>query len=331
MTQSTAFVVLGSAAATLAAILVVLWAANLWSSSGKWVPALALVRRWSARDARSLGLVLVPLIAVSAVCFASVGSRETPGIISAGTTGDWISGVLETAPTGTPTAESQTGGDASSARALDSLRAYADRISAKRQVIANISTAQSKPPGQDAANLPDVDTMISQLATRLAREPEDADGWKMLGWSYLNTGKSQEAVKAYETALKLKPDDADIKQGLDAAKLASAEIQNGDAVPSAPGPSSPSPSPEDVKAAEGLAGDQRNDMIRGMVNRLASRLETSPNDEDGWVRLMRARMVLGEKDAAKAALTKALETFASDSGVKDRLTASARELGVDNN
>ncbi len=329
MTQTVVFVILGSAAATLATVLAALWLAS--GTSGKWRLALELARRRSVKDARSLGLVLVPLLAISAVCFASVGSRQTAGIKDAGTTGDWISGVLEAAPAATRTAESQTGSDASSARALDTLRAYADRISAKRQVIANMSTAQSKPAGQDAADLPDVDTMISRLATRLASEPEDADGWKMLGWSYLNTGKSQEAVKAYEAALKLKPDDADIKKGLDEAKLAPAEGQNAEVIPSAAGSSSPGPSPEDVKAAEGLSGDQRSDMIRGMVNRLANRLETSPNDEDGWVRLMRARMVLGEKDEAKAALTKALETFASDSGVKDRLTASARELGVDNN
>jgi cytochrome c-type biogenesis protein CcmH len=72
-------------------------------------------------------------------------------------------------------------------------------------------------------------------------------------------------------------------------------------------------------------------MIREMVDQLAARLETSPNDEDGWVRLMRSHMTLGEKDAAKAALTKALGTFASDAAAKDRLTSAARELGVESN
>ncbi len=148
----------------------------------------------------------------------------------------------------------------------------------------------------------------------------------MLGWSYLNTGKTADAIKAYETALALTPDDEEIKDSLKAAKSAKPESAIEPAATAAPGPTA-----EDIKAAEGLAGDQRNDMIRGMVNRLATRLESSPNDEDGWVRLMRARMVLGELDAAKAALAKARETFASDTAVKDRLTASARELGVESN
>jgi cytochrome c-type biogenesis protein CcmH len=69
-------------------------------------------------------------------------------------------------------------------------------------------------------------------------------------------------------------------------------------------------------------------MIRGMVDRLAARLETSPNDENGWLRLMRSRMVLGEKDAAGAALGKALEAFAGDASARARLTAAARELGI---
>ena len=97
------------------------------------------------------------------------------------------------------------------------------------------------------------------------------------------------------------------------------------------GPTVPALSNEAMAAAKDMSDPDRNAMIRGMVDRLATRLETSPNDEDGWLRLMRSRMTLGEKDAAKAALTKALETFAGDAAAKGRLTAGARELGVESN
>jgi cytochrome c-type biogenesis protein CcmH len=66
-----------------------------------------------------------------------------------------------------------------------------------------------------------------------------------------------------------------------------------------------------------------------MVEQLAARLETSPKDESGWLRLMRSRVTLGEKEAAKSALKKALEAFATDAAAKTRLTAAARELGVE--
>ena len=88
------------------------------------------------------------------------------------------------------------------------------------------------------------------------------------------------------------------------------------------------PPPEPVELSN---VEEHSSMIRSMVDQLATRLETSPNDEDGWLLLMRSHMTLGEKDAAKAALTKALGTFASDAAVKTRLTAAARELGVESN
>ena len=170
--------------------------------------------------------------------------------------------------------------------------------------------------------MPDVNTMIAKLVARLEKQPNDVKGWKMLGWSYLNTDRPEEAATAYETALKLEPSDLEIKKALDQAKSATRTP-----------PSDPetSPTAEDIKAAEGQSDTVRNSMIRGMVDQLATRLEISPNDEDGWLRLMRSRMTLGEKDAAKAALTKALETFAGDAAAKGRLTAAARELGVESN
>ena len=46
-------------------------------------------------------------------------------------------------------------------------------------------------------------------------------------------------------------------------------------------------------------------MIRGMVARLAARLEQNPSDKEGWARLAHAYDVLGEKDKAEAARARA--------------------------
>lgn len=63
------------------------------------------------------------------------------------------------------------------------------------------------------------------------------------------------------------------------------------------------PSPEQMEAAAAMTEEERNDMIRSMVARLAERLEANPDDADGWNRLAQAYMVLGE--VAKAAQARA--------------------------
>ncbi|RZO38753.1 MAG: c-type cytochrome biogenesis protein CcmI [Rhodospirillaceae bacterium] len=66
----------------------------------------------------------------------------------------------------------------------------------------------------------------------------------------------------------------------------------------------PGPSREDIAAAQELSPEDRQEMIRSMVDRLATRLETNPGDLAGWRRLARARKVLGQKAEEKAALGK---------------------------
>ena len=55
------------------------------------------------------------------------------------------------------------------------------------------------------------------------------------------------------------------------------------------------PSAEDVKAAQEMSPEQRAKMIMGMVDSLAQKLEDSPDNPQGWVRLLRARTVLGQE------------------------------------
>ena len=50
---------------------------------------------------------------------------------------------------------------------------------------------------------------------------------------------------------------------------------------------------------------EREAMIRGMVARLAERLEAQPDDADGWLRLARSYDVLGEPGKAADARTRA--------------------------
>ena len=67
------------------------------------------------------------------------------------------------------------------------------------------------------------------------------------------------------------------------------------------------PTSRDVEAAQSMSPEERQAMIRGMVDRLATRLEENPNDKEGWIRLARAYDVLGETAKAEAARARAAQ------------------------
>lgn len=273
------------------------------------------------------------------------------------------------------------------------------------------------------AGLPTVEEMIQRLAARLSRNPKDTEGWRTLGWSYLNLGRFPEAAEAYARAIELNPNSAELRGGrLEAlvgaadgivtseAKIAIedtlkldpknirarffmglAKKQEGDgalalaewtqllkdadsdeswapdlkdriselkremgvaggapadgpkpviaggsggALRAQEGPQMPravekGPRPADVQAAEAMAPADRSLMIRGMVDGLANRLEQSPRDAEGWIKLVRSRMVLGERELAKQALAGGLKAFADDAQERDRIAAAAQQLGLD--
>ena len=56
---------------------------------------------------------------------------------------------------------------------------------------------------------PDVDSLIAGLEARLKESPEDAEGWRMLGWSFFETGRFAESATAYRRATALAPDNGD--------------------------------------------------------------------------------------------------------------------------
>jgi cytochrome c-type biogenesis protein CcmH len=53
----------------------------------------------------------------------------------------------------------------------------------------------------------DIGTLSEKLAARLAKQPNDPQGWAMLGRSYGVLGRPAEAVKAFEKATTMSPDD----------------------------------------------------------------------------------------------------------------------------
>jgi cytochrome c-type biogenesis protein CcmH len=62
---------------------------------------------------------------------------------------------------------------------------------------------------------------------------------------------------------------------------------------------------------------------------LATRLKQNGDDVDGWLRLVRAYMVMGEADKAKGASTEAREAVARDPDRLKQLNEGLKNLGLD--
>ena len=94
-------------------------------------------------------------------------------------------------------------------------------------------------------------------------------------------------------------------------------------------PAAPALSSDAMAAAKDLNEADRGAMIRGMVDRLATRLKQNGDDVEGWLRLVRAYMVMGEHDKAVSAQTQARQAVAGDAERLRQLNDGLKKLGLD--
>jgi cytochrome c-type biogenesis protein CcmH len=132
--------------------------------------------------------------------------------------------------------------------------------------------------------------MVASLAARLEENPNDAEGWERLARSYRVLGETAKAADA------------------EARALAARQPTGG---PS--GPTRQTPTPDSAESApSGQSDDTQQEMIEGMVAGLAARLEETPQDREGWLRLTRSYEVLGKTDLALQSFEKAATHFPED-------------------
>jgi cytochrome c-type biogenesis protein CcmH len=161
-----------------------------------------------------------------------------------------------------------------------------------------------------------------QRAARLA--PERADVWAQIGEGLLemNGGEmTPDARDAFEHSLRIDPKTplaryqlarADIAagradQGLAvwralAAQLAVGDPRRADLESEIAAVARTGRLPAPAAAAPAPSSDEQRAFIQSMVDRLAARLKTQPDDPAGWARLIHAYGVLGEEDRRQAAI-----------------------------
>lgn len=205
-------------------------------------------------------------------------------------------------------------------------RANDEMVARLKDYASTAGTEETAPAGGKL--LPDVNTMIDRLAARLETAPEDIRGWRMLGWSYANTGRYKDAAAAFARAVQLDPNSADLKASYEEAKARATAGGDSQAAPGAHGKVAEGAAVARHSGIEAMPAQERDAAIRSMVDGLADRLANAPRDEAGWTRLMRSRVVLGEKEVAATALRKALDVFKDDADASGRIAAAAVELGL---
>ena len=109
-------------------------------------------------------------------------------------------------------------------------------------------------------------------------------------------------------------------------RLPPAPAQTAEAAPMSAG--APGPTAAQVAAAGQMSAGDRQAMIAGMVDKQAAELKANPKNLEGWERLIRARMVLGQTDQAKAAYRDAAKAFAGSAAELSALRQTATTLGV---
>jgi cytochrome c-type biogenesis protein CcmH len=231
-----------------------------------------------------------------------------------------------------------------------------------------------------------MDEAIAKIEKHLAEHPDDGRGFEVVAPVYLSMGRYDDAVRAYQNAIRLLGEQpirlenyaealvatadgtvtAEARKVVDRALAleprlikarffrALAAEQDGD-VPAAVGryqelsAEAPAGSPLASLVGERLAklgaevkgpaspagasiaampkGDQLA-MIRGMVENLAAKLATDGSDAQGWQRLVRSYVVLGEKDKARDAYQRGLSALAGDPSGRAGLEALGRELAI---
>jgi cytochrome c-type biogenesis protein CcmH len=152
----------------------------------------------------------------------------------------------------------------------------------------------------------------------VARDPHESKARYFLGLAAQQDGKNDEAATIWRALLADAPAGA---QWVEFVREALAQARG------APAPAA-GLSTSDIAAAVNMKDDQQRDMIRGMVARLATRLHEDGADVEGWLRLVRSYVVLGDRDKAKDAAADAKRALADHPDEVKRIDELVKGLGL---
>jgi cytochrome c-type biogenesis protein CcmH len=190
------------------------------------------------------------------------------------------------------------------------------------QVMAAGGTVTPAARAAFAAALKDPESAVrSRYYLALAQMQQGDIKGALQAWNQLAQDSPKDA--SYMPVLRQRIAEATAAVGADPAKADAAAGGGATAAApaAAPGAAAPAgtPNPAAVAAAAqataGAPPEARQAMILAMVNKLAAALKEKPDNPDGWARLGRSYMVLGQPEKASAAYAEAVKRRPGDSGL----------------
>jgi len=157
----------------------------------------------------------------------------------------------------------------------------------------------------------------AEFERAVALDADDVKANYFLGLAAEQDGHAAEAAAIWRSMLAKAPADAPWRP-----LVQSSLVRVG-------GTPAPALSNDAMTAAKDMSETDRSAMISSMVDRLATRLHQNGDDVEGWLRLVRAYMVMGEADKAKAATSDARQALAKDPGRLQQLNDGLKNLGLD--
>jgi cytochrome c-type biogenesis protein CcmH len=210
------------------------------------------------------------------------------------------------------------------------LQRFDDAIQARRNALRLLGETADRQSSLGEALLVAADGVVTADAKRAFERAVELDSHDVKARYYLGLaaeqdGKRDEAARIWRELL------AGAPEGAPWVELVRAQLAHIGEPPIAPAPGAPAPGPnaQDVAAASQLAPEQRDQMIRTMVERLATRLHEDGSDVEGWLRLVRSYMTLGEREHARAAVDDAHRALVNEPDKIRRLDEGVKGLGLD--
>jgi cytochrome c-type biogenesis protein CcmH len=206
------------------------------------------------------------------------------------------------------------------------LSRFSDAVNARRKLLALGGESAGRQSDLGEALVAAANSIVtadakSAFERALALDPNELKARFYIGLAAEQDGDRSKAAEIWRALIKDAPADAPWLPMVQEA-LARADVPSSRT--GAPGPTA-----DDMAAAAAMSEKERGEMVRNMVARLAERLKKNEADVEGWQRLVRAYVVLGEREKAISAAGAAKRALANDAEKLRRIDDTIKALGLE--